>query len=383
MTNIDRRGLLMAAGALPLAAMATSASADTPQAQGQPLLGDPHLPDARKVRWAVVGLGTFAVGEMIPGFVTSSRAEMTAFVSGNPQKARDLGARYGVTRFYDYKSFDRIKDDPNIDCVYIALPVALHAEYTIRALKAGKHVLCEKPMASTVAECAAMIAAAKAANRQLGIAYRIHFEPVNNDAIRRLRAGEIGKLRYFSGDAGFSANPDWPPHKWRLQKALAGGGSMYDIGIYAMNAALWCVDEAPVSVSAVYSTPAGDPRFTEVEGGVEWRLRFPSGISAAGSSSYSYSFVSHQRMFGTDGNIAMEPAMDYTNINMTIQRDQGPMTIRPGVPGTQFSAQIDAFSQAAMANTPHLTSGEMGLRDIKLIQAIYASADADGQVVKL
>jgi predicted dehydrogenase len=382
--RIDRRSLLVGAGTLPL--IASAASAATPKAEGQPLAGKFNLPDPPKerMRWAVVGLGSFAVGQMMPGFVASSHARMTAFVSGSPDKARDLGARYGVSKFYDYSSFDHIADDKDIDCVYIALPVALHAEYTIRALKAGKHVLCEKPMASTVAECEAMIAAAKAANRQLGIAYRVHFEPNNVDAIKRLRAGEVGDLRYFSGEAGFVANPEYPPHKWRLQKALAGGGSMYDIGIYALNAALWAVDEAPVSVSAVYSTPANDPRFKEVEGGVEWRLRFPSGISAQGASSYCWTYATRQRFFASQGSISMDPASDYSQINMTMQHsDLTPVTIRAGSPTVQFSAQIDAFCTATAANQPHQTPGEMGLRDIRIIQAIYQSADADGQIVKL
>jgi len=382
--RIDRRSLLAAAGGLPL--IASAAGAATPKAEGQPLAGKFNLPDPPKerMRWAVVGLGSFAVGQMMPGFVASSHARMTAFVSGNPDKAHDLGARYGVSKFYDYSTFDRIADDKEIDAVYIALPVALHAEYTIRALKAGKHVLCEKPMASTVAECEAMIVAAKTANRQLGIAYRVHFEPNNINAIKRLRAGEIGDLRYFSGEAGFVANPDYPPHKWRLQKALAGGGSMYDIGIYALNAALWAVDEAPVSVSAVYSTPVNDPRFKEVEGGVEWRLRFPSGISAQGASSYCWTYATRQRFFGAQGSISMDPASDYNQINTMMQHaDLTPVTLRAGNPAVQFSAQIDAFCVAAAANQPHQTPGEMGLRDIRIIQAIYQSADAEGQIVTL
>ncbi|HTN41882.1 MAG TPA: Gfo/Idh/MocA family oxidoreductase, partial [Asticcacaulis sp.] len=210
------------------------------------------------------------------------------------------------------------------------------------------------------------------------------FEPNNVDAIKRLRAGEIGDLRYFSGESGFVINPDYPPHKWRLQKALAGGGSMYDIGIYALNAALWAVDEAPVSVSAVYSTPANDPRFKEVEGGVEWRLRFPSGISAQGASSYDWTYATRQRFFATKGSISMDPASDYSQINTTMQHaDLTPIVLRAGNPAVQFGAQIDAFSAAAAANQPHLTPGEMGLRDIRLIQAMYRSADAEGQIIKL
>jgi predicted dehydrogenase len=377
---------LAAAGLLPLAG--APAFAAPPPAVGQPeaQISNFKLPEppAKRVRFAVVGLGTFAVGQMIPGFVASKRAQMTAFVSGNPQKAQDLGARYGVSTLYNYDNFDTIAGDPNIDCVYIALPVALHAEFAIRAFKAGKHVLTEKPMASTVEDCEAMIAAAKAANRQLGVAYRVHFEPNNVDAAKRIKAGEIGVVRHYSGDAGFSANPNYPPHKWRLTKALAGGGSMYDIGIYALNAALMCIDEAPISVTAAYSTPAGDPRFTEVEGGVDWRLKFPSGISAQGSSSYCYTYVTRQRVFGSLGSLTLDPASDYNQVSVVMQHaDLEPITLHAGSPTVQFSAQIDAFAEAAMANQPHLTPGEMGLRDIRLIQSIYKSADAGGQIVNL
>lgn len=383
-SGIDRRAFFAAAGLLPLTA--SMASAATPKAQGQPLSGTFKLPDppAKRTKWAVVGLGNFAVGQVIPGFLDSAHCEMTAFVSGSPEKAKDLGARFGVNKFYDYNSFDKIAQDKDIDCVYIVLPVGLHAEYTIRALKAGKHVLCEKPMASTVAECEAMVAAANAANRQLGVAYRVHFEPNNVDVARRIKAGELGTPRYFTGDSGFNANPNYPPHKWRLQKDLAGGGSMYDIGIYAMNAALMCMGEDVVSVSAVYSYPRDDPRFAEVEGGVDWRLRFASGISAQGSSSYCYAGGTRQKIFGSTGAITMDPASDYYQSNVILGKSgEAPMTIRAGIPGTQFANQVDAFAAAAMSNTPHLTPGEMGLRDIRLIQAIYKSADSDGQVVKL
>jgi len=385
---IDRRSLLAGvAGAIPLAAAAGMASAaDGPKAVGQPMLGNMNdQPDVKKVNWAVVGLGSFATNQVMPGFVSSHRSRMTAFVSGNPDKAKDLGARYGVSKFYDYTNFDSIAHDKDIDAVYIVLPVGLHAEYTIRALKAGKHVLCEKPMASTPAECAAMIAAAKAANRQLGVAYRVHFEPNNADVARRATSGELGKLRYFTGDTGFNADPEhWVPHRWRLQKALAGGGSMFDIGIYAMNAAMMCLGEDPVEVSAVYSYPTDDPRFKEVEGGVNWRMKFPSGIYAQGSSSYCYAGGTRQKIFGSTGSIVMDPASDYYQQNVIISKaGQGPEPLHAGNPIVQFAAQVDAFSNAATTNTPHLTPGEMGLRDITLIQAIYRSADQNGATVKV
>ena len=189
-TDLDRRKLLMAAGLAPLAFGAGRAFAQ--EAEGQPLPAGATLPEpaGERMRWAIVGLGSFAIGQVIPGFGDARHSRMTAFVSGNPQKARDLGARYGISRFYGYDNYDTIADDPQIDCAYIVLPVGLHAEYTIRALEAGKHVLCEKPMASTSAECEAMVAAAKANDRQLGVAYRVHFEPTNGEALRRIEEGD-------------------------------------------------------------------------------------------------------------------------------------------------------------------------------------------------
>ena len=184
-----------------------------------------------------------------------------------------------------------------------------------------------------------MIAAAKAANRQLGVAYRVHFEPNNREALRRIEAGELGAMRFVSADHGFNANPDWPPHAWRLTKVLGGGGSMYDIGIYGLNTSLMMLpgDEV-VSVSALDSTPAGDARFKEVEGGLEWRLRMKSGITVAGSSSYCWSpYVSRQRYFGAKGSIGMQPATTYYDNRIVLEGAGG------GGEGVRPKCQNNAF----------------------------------------
>ena len=384
MPDLTRRRLLAAGTFAPLALGATRAAGQ--QAHGTPLAGDFLLPDrpGEKLRWAVVGLGNFAVGEAIPGFIDSRHARMTAFVSGSPAKQKDLGSRFGVSRFYDYANFDSIANDPEIDCVYIILPVGLHAEYTIRALKAGKHVLCEKPMASTSVECEAMIAAAKAAKRQLGIAYRIHFEPTNVLARQLIEHGEIGDIRFVSADHGFNADPEYGPHKWRLEKALAGGGSMFDIGIYGLNTSLMALGSEPDELSARYIYPRDDPRFREVEGGIEYRLRMADGVSVVGSSSYSWNpYISQQRYMGSKASLFMKPATTYDRNTITIEGNGPTREVGAGNPLTQFAAQIDAFSLAARANTPHKTPGEMGLRDIRLIEAMYRSADNGGEIVKL
>lgn len=364
---INRRGLLAAGVALPFAG--TACAADAP---------------ARPARWALVGLGSFATEQIMPSFAACKQSRMTAFVSGTPAKLAQFGDKYGVTHRYNYDSFDEIAGNDEIDCVYILLPPGLHAEYAIRALKAGKHVFCEKPMASTVAECEAMVAAAKAANRQLGVGYRVHFEPNNVEALRRFKAGEIGALRHVDGIAGFEINPQYPPHKWRLDKELGGGGSMYDIGIYALNGGLMYVDESPQTASAVYTYDKADPRFSEVEGGVDWKLGFASGLEVKGTSFYNRPYVVRQVMEGAGGTLTLEPASAYDGVEGVLKKaGGGQQTISVGASRQQFSAQIDAFSQAALTNTPHRTPGQMGLRDIRLIQAIYQSADAGGKLINL
>jgi predicted dehydrogenase len=383
-TRFTRRHLIAAASAVPLAAGAARALAQ--EAEGQPMPGNaaPPEPIGARMGWAIVGLGSYALGQVIPEFASARHSKMTAFVSGNPAKARELGGRYGVEHLYNYDNYDGMADNPAIDCVYIVLPVGLHAEYTIRALEAGKHVLCEKPMASTSAECEAMIAAARANNRQLGIGYRVHFEPKNREALRRIRADEIGAMRHIQCDHGFNANLQAPPHKWRLQKALGGGGSMYDVGIYGINTSLMMLEEEPVEVSAAYAYPRDDPRFTEVEGGIDWRMRMPSGINVQGSSSYCYGpGASRQRYFGSDASLIMEPATSYYG-NTIVMEGGGPRReIGGGDTRNQFAAQLDGFSQAARENRPHLTPGEMGLRDVRLMEAMYRSADAGGAVIEL
>ena len=382
--SLSRRHLMSAGAGAAIALSAGRAAAQ--QAEGQPLMGDPELPmrPGERMRWAIVGLGTYAVGQVLPSFGDAHRSRMTAFVSGNRDKAERLGRSYGVDRFYGYDDYDRIASDDQIDCVYIVLPVGLHAEYTIRALEAGKHVLCEKPMASTSAECERMIAAARANGRQLGVAYRVHFEPNNLHARQRI-ADDLGVIRHVSAEHGFDINPEFPPHKWRLERALAGGGSMYDIGIYGLNTSLMMLKEDPVSVSALYSTPAGDPRFSEVEGGLDWQLRMPSGISVSGTSSYCIApYVSRQRYSGSKAALEMQPATTYDDNRIRfLGEGQPPQEYAAGNAAAQFAAQLDGFSMAARSGTAHRTPGEMGLRDIRIIEAMYRSADADGAAIPL
>jgi glucose-fructose oxidoreductase len=329
----------------------------------------------RRLGWAVVGLGKFALNQILPSFGESRSSKLVALVSGNRQKAEQVASRYGVdTRnLYDYQTFDRIADNPDVDIVYVILPNALHAEYTVRAFKAGKHVFCEKPMAVTVEECETMISASREAGRKLMVAYRAQFEPHNVEAIHKVRDGEIGALRLVTSDHGRILDPKDPADQWRMVKSLAGGGSLYDIGIYSLQAARYLTGEEPVEVFGQIANTKDDPRFREVEDRVAFQLRFPSGTVANLSSSYSTASVKRIQAFGEKGSLILDPATEYEGNRLTLQTEKGRQEVKVKEQ-SQFAAEMDHFSQSVMDNRDPKTPGEEGLRDIRIMQAIYQSA---------
>ena len=334
----------------------------------------------RKLGYAIVGLGSYATKQIMPRFKECRSSRLVALVSGTPEKLTRYAAEYGIaaSNCYDYGSFDRIRDNPAIDIVYIVLPNSLHAEYSIRAARAGKHVMCEKPMAVSVAECRAMIAASRAANRKLMIGYRSRFEPYNRLAIQLAQAGHVGPTRLIAAEHGFSAQPD----QWRLDKALSGGGSLMDIGIYSLNAARYLTGQEPVAVSAVESTDRSDPRFRTVEDRIDFMLRFPSGVIANCMSSYSSSH-NRYRVTGTQGHIDMEPATSYEGQRMTIRKDgQTAPRVLPASPQSQFAGQLDHLSECVLADRTPIVAGEEGLADLRVIEAIYRSA-REGRTIRL
>ena len=341
-----------------------------------------HVPDppGKKLGWAIVGLGSLSINQILPAFAKCEKSKVVAFVSGHPDKANKLSLRYGVNKknIYNYQNYDSIKDNPDVDVIYIVLPNGMHAEYTVRGLQAGKHVLCEKPMANTPAECQQMVDAGRKADRKLMIAYRCRYEPFNREAIRIAQSGDLGPTQMILADAGFKAGD---PSQWRLNKQLAGGGSMMDIGIYALNATRYLSGQEPTEVNAIiYSTP-GDPRFKEVEEHVNFQLRFPSGILANCSSSYGYFHQSHFRVMGTEARLCLDPATWYSGLRMWIERDN---TIeQKDLPSVDhFATEMDHMSDCVMQNKQPLTPGEEGLRDLTIITGIYEAARS-GKTVKL
>jgi len=326
----------------------------------------------RKLGYAIVGLGSYATRQIMPRFAECERSRLVALVSGTPAKLARYGAQYGIAaeNLYSYADFDRIRDNPAIDIVYIVLPNSLHAPYSIRAARAGKHVMCEKPMAVSAAECRAMIAASRAAGRKLMIGYRCRFEPYNRLAIELARGAHVGPTRIITAEHGFNAQPD----QWRLDRTLSGGGSLMDIGIYSLNAARYLTGEEPVAVSALDSTDRADPRFRTVEDRIDFMLRFPSGVIANCVSSYSSAHNGY-RVVGTQGFIDMEPATPYEGHRMTIRKDgvTAPRVL-PAPARSQFAGQLDHLAECVLADRAPIVSGEEGLADLIVIEAIYRAA---------
>jgi len=374
--EITRRGFIAKAGKTLLAANVAGALLKDASAE-QLYVPDPP---GRKLGWAIVGLGNLSINQILPAFAKCEKSRVVAFVSGHPDKANKLALRYGVNpkNIYNYQNYDSIRNNPDVDIIYIVLPNGMHAEYTIRGLQAGKHVLCEKPMANSPADCQAMIDAGRKADRKLMVAYRLRYEPFNQEMIRLARSQELGQLKVLECDTGFHIGD---PAQWRLNRTLAGGGSMMDIGIYSLQAARYISGEEPVELNAfVYSTP-GDEHFKEVEELVMFQLHFPSGVYANCSSSYGYSGQSRFRAVTTQGWFELEPAQNYTGLRMRVSRRN--MIEEVNLPEKDhFALEMDHMSDCVMNNKEPLTPGEEGLRDLKLITAIY-EAGRTHQTVKI
>jgi len=223
----------------------------------------PFQDSGRKIGYCIVGLGRISMQHFMPATRMSQRSRVTAIVSGHRDKAEKWAADYGVPArsIYSYENYDAIAQNQDIDAVYIALPNSMHAEYSIRAAKAGKHVLSEKPMATTVADAQAMVDACRKANKKLMIAYRCQYEGTNLRAIQLIRDGKLGKLESIESSNGFNIRAG----EWRLSGKLAGGGPLMDMGIYSLNACRYPTGEEPVEVKGYSSVIDKDGRFNEVE----------------------------------------------------------------------------------------------------------------------
>lgn len=326
-----------------------------------------------KLGVALVGLGSYSTNQLAPALLETKYCELRGIVTGTPAKEKIWAEKYNIPQknIYNYENFDTIADNPDIDIVYVVLPNSMHAEYTIRAAEAGKHVICEKPMAITSEECQQMIDACKEANVMLSIGYRLHFDPYNKEVMRLGQEKVFGKIMYMNVSAGYQNKGNWD--QWRMKKALAGTGALGNMGVYALQGALYTVGEQPLSVTAQEFKTMPD-KFSEVDETVTFQFEFPGGTVANLQTSHN---ARMNRLYAAanDGWFELQP---FSSSNGLIGRThEGPMEFEPVY---QQALQMDDFAYCILNDKPTKVPGEMGMRDVQIIEAILESIDTGRKV---
>ena len=324
----------------------------------------------KKVRFAVVGLGHIAQVAVLPAFAhAEKRCELAALVSDDPKKLKVLGKRYEVAELRDYSDYDRLLASGDIDAVYIALPNDQHADYVIRAARAGVHVLCEKPLAINAAQCEAIVEAVERARVHLMVAYRLHFERANMKAVDIVRSGRIGQPRFFHSLFGMQVQD---PDNIRLKKAR-GGGPLLDLGIYCLNAARYLFRAEPIEVMAMEAR-SDDPRFEEVPEMVSALLRFPDERFANFTCSFGSADVASYRIVGTKGDLELDPAYEYAEplVHHLTVGSRSKQTEYPK--RDQFAPELLHFADCILDDRTPEPDALEGLADARVLDAIVRSA---------
>jgi len=320
---------------------------------------------------ALVGLGYYSSQLLAPALQEMENCYLAGIVTGTPSKAETWSDLYQIPQknIYDYNSFDNIADNPDIDIVYVVLPNLMHAEYTIRAAQAGKHVICEKPMALSVRECESMIEACINANRSLSIGYRMHFEPTTQEIMRIGQEQVYGPVRMVT--AGASYRESRADH-WKVSKKM-GGGAMMDMGVYSLQAARYVTGEEPISVTAQTFTSRPDI-FKDVDETTTFQLEFLGGALANLHTSFAMNM--NYLMATLDrGWFRLDPFSAYSGIKG--ESTEGPFDF-PEV--NQQAAQMDEVAYCIKNNLPMRVPGEEGLLDMKVVEAIYRSLETGRKV---
>lgn len=340
--------------------------------------GEKNKPyDGPVLRVAIMGLGSYGT-RVADAMQSCAKAKLVGVISGTPAKITAWQSKYNIPEknCYNYENFDNIKNNPDIDAVYIITPNSLHKDETIRVAKAGKHVICEKPMALNAKEGQEMVAACKKANVKLLVGYRMHFEPKTLEVIRMRKEGEMGKVLFFQGLCGFRIGD---PTQWRLNKQLAGGGSLMDIGIYAINGARYMVGEEPVWVTA-QETKTDPVKFKEgVDETIIFQFGFPSGAVASCLSTYNMNGLDRFYLNAEKGFAEMQPSTGYGPIKG--RTNKGELTQEHK---THQTVQMEEMSEIILNGKQPIVpvDGEEGLKDLKIIDAIYEAAST-GKKIKL
>ncbi|TLP79170.1 Gfo/Idh/MocA family protein [Maribacter sp. ACAM166] len=331
--------------------------------------------DGPILKVAIMGLGSYGT-RVAEAMQSCSRAKLVGVISGTPSKIKKWQSKYDIPEknCYNYDNFDAIKDNPDVDAVYIITPNGLHKDQTIRVAKAGKHVISEKPMGINALEGQEMVDACKAANVKLLIGYRMHFEPKTVAVIKMRKEGKFGETKFFQGQSGFTIGD---PTQWRLNKELSGGGAMMDIGIYSINGARYMLGEEPIWVSA-QETKTDPVKFKEgIDETIQFQMGFPSGAVANCLSTYSMNNLDRFYMTGSKGFVEMQPSTGYGPIEGRTHK--GPLT-QPHV--THQTLQMDGMAALIFDGVQPIVpvDGEEGVKDLKIIDAIFLAAKTGEKV---
>jgi predicted dehydrogenase len=326
-----------------------------------------------KLGIALVGLGGYAGGQLAPALQQTEHCYLAGIVTGTPSKIPVWKEKYNIPdkNIYNYENYDSIKDNPDIDIIYVVLPNSMHAEYTIRGAQSAKHMICEKPMALSVADCDNMIAACKKAGKFLSIGYRLHFDPYNLEMVRLAKEKVYGEVKKMTAGFSFVAQKGI----WRLDKKLAGGGPLMDLGIYCMQGVMYTTGMEPVAITAQTFPISDKEKFIDVEETLAWQMEMPNGLIAECRTSYSEN-ANFLRAETGKGWFELNPAFNYGGLKGATS--DGKKIEYPKL--SQQARQMDGIAQSIKKNQPSIVPGEMGRRDVKIIEAIYEAMNSGKRV---
>jgi len=365
--QLNRRAFL---GQLSAAAIVTGLST-------MPLIsGARSLTEQKKLGIALVGLGYYSTELLMPGLENTRYVKLAGLVTGTPEKADKYGKKYNIPKenIYNYDNFDQIASNPAIDVVYIVLPNNMHKEFTIRAAKAGKHVICEKPMALNAGECREMIEACKKAGVSLSIGYRLQYEPYTQRIQQMAKEKPYGEISIVQASAGFRMNR--PTDHWKV-KSTYGGGAIMDMGPYPLQAARYSTGLEPIAVTAQMFNSAPDV-FNGVDETTAFQLEFPNNIVANCLTTFAAN-VNFLNINAREGEYGLRPFSGYSGNHGYLPNGQ----TFDFEERHQQGNQMDQMCLAIMEKRPSLTPGEEGLRDMIIIDAIRESVKRGGERIVL
>lgn len=331
----------------------------------------------KKLGIALVGLGSYSTYQLAPGLQDAEHCYLAGIVTGTPEKEKVWMEKYGIPKenVYNYENFDSIAKNDSIDIVYVVLPNSMHADFSIRAARADKHVICEKPMAMNVEECDAIIDACKKSGVKLSVGYRMQSDPYTNEIKRLVSEKPFGKVMYVSSDAGYISRGN--PEQWRLDRSLSGGGALMNMGVYSIQSNIYGVGHNPISISAQEFSTRPE-YFKDTDESITAQMEFPNGTVGHMFTSHNASanrlFVSFEK-----GWVELNPCHSYGPISG--RTSEGNEIKYPHQ--SQQKVQMDDFAKHILMGTPNVAPGEMGKRDMIIVEAIYKSIAEGGKRMPL